>query len=481
MKDMFKKILYFVGLAMCLVACEDKELDPEKIKEIELRGAIAGKWIYDHPEEGQWEEAIYTSSGRIYVSFMTGINLQQLQLDRKDGVYQLSGNKLDVVYTGSHKFSFDLTEITDSELTFVALSANGESFTYNKQLDEYNLVSGKTLQPNYLSLIKSGETISGYKSHCLTIAEVDSQGKITAKEAGYTYIDVETSNGTYVVRVNVTDPENLYPDYTDALLMNEQEVIERWGKDYYYNGVDGFAYLVNNDYISNVLFFTDEDRNIVRYWLLLNTAQMESSELENAIHSYLSSKYIFLETVEGVNRYYGSDNDGFSFIVLYSPEEETISYMKISVPDLWRDYSLDLGKTVNQLLTEYGNPVMVDDEGWIYYWEENEYVSFRAYELGATNQNVRRVWAFLQDNFDGQVILNELQRKFVYFESGSIPSENYFAFTNEEKSVGVIFNGYEGYIVYVDLTASSSSRANENWMPSKKEYSQKAQSFRNLR
>ena len=279
----------------------------------------------------------------------------------------------------------------------------------------------------------------------------------------------------------MTDPENLYPDYTDALLMNEQEVIERWGKDYYYNGVDGFAYLVNNDYISNVLFFTDEDRNIVHYWLLLNTAQMESSELENAIHSYLSSKYIFLETVEGVNRYYGSDNDGFSFIVLYSPEEEAISYMKISVPDLWRDYSLDLGKTVNQLLTEYGNPVMVDDEGWIYYWEENEYVSFRAYELGATNQNVRRVLAFLQDNFDGQVILNELQRKFVYFESGSIPSENYFTFTNEEKSVGVIFDGYEGYIVYVDLTASSSSRANENWMPSKKEYSQKAQSFRNLR
>ena len=474
MKDMFKKIGYLLGLALCLVACGEDELSPEQLKELEYCESIVGKWIYDHPETSQWEETVYTSSGRIYVSFITGIDMHQLQLDRKDGIFQLTGNKLDVVYTGFNKFEYTLTEITDAELSFIALSANNQSFTYSKQLDEFDLTSGNSLLPEYQSLLKAGETVSGYKSHSLTIAEVDDQGRITAKEAGFTYIDVITSSGTYVVRVNVKDPNNLYPDYTDALWMNEQQIIGRWGKDYYYNKEDGLAYLINNDYITNVLFYLDENRNVTNYWLLLNTTQMEGKELENTIHEYLSTKYIYADTnEEGVKQYYGLSKGGLALWVLYSPEEEVISYMRMTVPDLWRDYSLDLGKTLYQLLTEYGEPDLREGSV-VYYLEDNEYVNFYGYALNESTQKVHKIYAYLHENADGQAILDELLRKFVYYEVGSKPSEGLYAFKDMSDNIGIIFDYLYGYITYVDLSASASSRTVQDWVPSREECARKA-------
>ena len=210
---------------------------------------------------------------------------------------------------------------------------------------------------------------------------------------------------------------------------------------------------------------------------------MDDKEREDAIHEYLSTKYTYLENNEGVYWYYGSSDEGLVFWVLYSPEEETISYMRISVPDLWRDYSLDMGKTVYQLMTEYGEPFWVDDEGWLYYLEENDYIDYYVYGFNATSQKVNKVYAYLYDNFDGQAILDELLRKFVYYEPGSAPSEGRYAFKNEEGSVGIVFYAWDGCIGYVDLrtSTSASSRTNQDWIPSREECSQKAQMIRNSR
>ena len=462
---MLKKLWCLIGLVLCLVSCGEDGPSPEEVKEQEFREGIVGTWIYSHPELGQWEEWICTASGKIYVSYVTGVNMEEIQLEKKSGTYIVSGEKLNVVLAGTAN-EYKLSSINETELTCTLVSL-GRTFTYSKQLDEIKLNSGEDYSIDAGKWFASDVSVYACKSHNPTIASVDSNGKVVAKEAGFTYIDVATSAGTFVVRVNVKDGNNLFPDYSASLGMNAQQVKERWGNDYYYDKEDGLAYLINNEYVTNVLFFTDENKDVSHCWLLLNTVQTGKEERRNAVHTCLNTKYTYLSTEEdGVMLYCNfNSGDDLLFYVLYSPNEETIAYVKYEPKGLWSDYSLDFGKTYNQLKSEYGEPALVEG-AYIYYLEENDYIDFRVYVLYESTQKVFNVFAFLRNNFDGQTILDELNRNYVYYEKGSLPSENFFAFKNEEETVGVIFNGPEGYLQYVDLTVSSSSRTGEEWMPS---------------
>ena len=465
---MIKKILSFLGLALCLVACGDDGLSPEEIKEQEFREGIVGTWVYNHPEIGAWEEWICTSSGKIYVSYITGFNMEEIQLEKKSGNYTITGEKLSAVLDGSTN-DYVLSSVNEYEMTCVSVVL-GRTFTYSRQYDEVTLNRGETMVIDSDNLVSANQNIYSLKSHNPTIATVDSSGKVTAEEPGYTYIDVVTGSGTCVLRVNVKDGNNLFPDYSDALAMNTQQVKERWGNDFYYEKADGIAYLINNDYVTNVLFFTDENKDVNLIWLLLNKVQTEKEARKNAIHTCLSTQYTYLGTSEeGIMTYcnfFGEDN--LPFYIHYSPDEETVAYVKASL-DLWRDYSLDFGKTASQLKSEYGEPAMVDEGGSLYYWETNDYVSYRAYVLNETTQKVSQVYAMLKEGFDGQAVLDELQRKYIYYEKGSDPSVDFFAFKNEEETVGVIYNYPESYLAYVDLTVVASRNAN-GWCPSAKEY-----------
>ena len=79
--------------------------------------------------------------------------------------------------------------------------------------------------------------------------------------------------------------------------------------------------------------------------------------------------------------------------------------------------------------------------------------------------------------------MDELLRKFVYYEQGSKPLEGLYAFKNKDNTVGIVFGALYGYIAYVDLTTSTSysSRTVQDWIPTKEEWIQKAQMMKNKR
>jgi len=468
---MIKKILSFLGLALCLVACGDDGLSPEEIKEQEFREGIVGTWVYNHPEMGAWEEWICTSSGKIYVSYITGFNMEEIQLEKKSGNYTITGEKLSAVLDGSTN-DYVLSSVNEYEMTCVSVVL-GRTFTYSRQYDEVTLNRGETMVIDSDNLVSANQNIYSLKSHNPTIATVDSSGKVTAEEPGYTYIDVVTGSGTCALRVNVKDGNNLFPDYSDALAMNTQQVKERWGNDFYYEKADGIAYLINNDYVTNVLFFTDENKDVNLIWLLLNKVQTEKEARKNAIHTCLSTQYTYLGTSEeGIMTYcnfFGEDN--LPFYIHYSLDEEIVAYVKASL-DLWKNYELDLGKTAAQLKLDYGEPYYVDEKGRLYYGESNDYIGTSVYVLSDTTHKVYSVVAFLYEGFDEQVILDELSRKYVYYEKGSSPSDKFYAFTDEGWTVGVIFDAAKGYISYEDISGVSSRNAN-GWCPSAKEYIRK--------
>lgn len=459
-----KKLFYCIGLALSLIACTDNDDSEPKLNPHDL---IVGEWIYDHPEEGYWEECIYTASGKYYVSSNFGKEYIDLANYKGVGTYNLDGDDLTVEYN-SNVFQWDLVDVDECELTIIS---EGQYFTYSRVLGKYTLSVGDVKKMNYGSLLE-GESVLSFNSHNPETAVVSNNGEITALEVGFTYIDIVTSKGTRVVRVDVEDSDNLFVDYTASLIWDFEKVVKEWGDNYYFKAEDALFYLVKNKYISKVKLISEEKNGTVSSLnLQLNTLQTDAEERKQAIHDYLSKKYEFRNSDEEGNLYYHNwnANADFKMNLGYFVNDEMITFMIYNPQDLWRDYSLDFGKTASQLKSEYGEPIMVDEDGLIVYKETNDYINYRAYALNETTQKVCQVLAKLHNNFNGQTILDELQRKYVYYEKGSKPSENLFAFKNEKETVGVVLYGSQGFVVYVDLTVSS-SRTMEEWIPSELEF-----------
>ena len=87
----------------------------------------------------------------------------------------------------------------------------------------------------------------------------------------------------------------------------------------------------------------------------------------------------------------------------------------------------------------------------------NDFVSF---SISSTTGTIYASSLFLKQDCDWQAALDYLNNKYYYYELGSTPDENRFAFTNKpdlsDSTIGITFDGANGSITYVDLKASRS-------------------------
>lgn len=256
------------------------EVSPIKKKDVSpvtpvlnLEKAILGQWIWD----GSYRESInFLGNGKVYYSNID--EARGIYNENAPGEYTIdkSTNRLTLTVlptggipmtvimavTAINKYSFTAKfYLTDGQFTGM--------FTYAKQIGSIELESGETTLPQYKKMVESGTVIVNYKSHNTNIVEVDSEtGEITAKRGGRTYIDIVTEDGTAVVEVNVK--EFVGCDYENYIGASSQEIIERFGDDYFMYGSSDMIY----DYSA-------EDNNWSLLWITfdMNTNTVRSISL----------------------------------------------------------------------------------------------------------------------------------------------------------------------------------------------------------
>jgi len=458
-----KKIFISLLCALSLFACSDDE--KTGTEGVDYLADLVGQWVYDHPEEGVWETLKFTSSGKFYFSNTNDL-VFEFGNNTVNGSYFINGADVYGNYQlNGASLVLDMTIQDMKPYEFTArFKDTGLIFTYARQIDKRTLDIDETFTPEYELLLHDARII-GYSSHDERIVTVDVRsGAIRAEAVGITYVDVITDRGTAVVAVSVEDADNLFPDYSPALNMNREQVIAEWGDDYTYNGPDGISYNVSGSkYARSVYIYMQNDATYL-VQLNLETAYVDDAAREKTVHEYLSRKYAYQENRDGNYFYFDlSQPDVLPMVIGYSPASNVVQYMKVEeepVEDLWPDYTEEFGKHVEELTAKYGAP-FYESETDAYYLVTNDYIDFVAFSFNAGGTYA--VVAFLKEAADWQAALDYLGKKYYPYEKGTAPSDGLYAFTNESSletsSVGITFDGKNGCVTYVDLTANRSAAA----------------------
>lgn len=461
-----KKFLLLLTCVCMVVSCsedEQKTSNPTPPR-------IIGEWVFDDPENGIWEKQKFLSNMKFYLSYMTMFPYTAQENAEGSYYYTSDNSKITFSYQnvlgGITYQDAVIEEIND--WSYTASYYNDDNtftgrYTYHKLLDVEEMPFGESCIPQYDSLI-SDVTIKGFKSNNEDIAIVNpNTGEITAGSTfGRTYVNVITDEGIAYIEVNVKDPENLFPDYSPALNMNEKEVKKQWPDFCVYGEpvANCIHYpIIASDYAEMAMIWLDDDKNVESVQLSVNTTAIDEAEREKEIHKYLSTKYEYISSESGIYMYFDLSNpQELPMAIYYSPELNLIEYQKIILDDLWEDYTLNFGKSSADLIKIYGAPVYQTTTN-LFFTPENDYVENVVFSL--TDDKVYAASIILRADCDWQEALNFLNRKYYYFEEGSDASNNSFAFMNKktltESSIGIIFDGKEGIITYVDLTANVSS------------------------
>lgn len=476
-----KKFLFLMLSLFIFASCEDEcnfcgsnDCDGEcqnVAPQPDIEELIVGDWVYVDTKNHIWEKQSLLSNMKLYYS---GYGLDPyLWIENAAGTYYFTSdnNKMslafDNVLGGTTYLDYEITEIKKYSYTAKSYTDNGiygGTYTYNRIIDEIELEFGETTTPRYGTLT-SNIDIQYYFSNNEDIATVNaSTGKIKAGNvAGLTYINVVTAEGNALIEVKVTDPDNLFPDYSPALNMTLNEAKQSYGaynQSYYSNAL---LYLITGNEYAKTAYLLHENGNIVQVTIELKD---QISYTEKDIHKFLSSKYTYQYNTDGMYMYFDlSQPEILPMVIYYAPEDNHVYYLKVNTDateDLWPDYSEEFGKTMSQIKSKYGSS-WYDSETSSYFWVENDYIEFVAFSIDENTKKCYAASAFLKSSCDWDDALDYLYEKYYVYEAGCEPEEKWYAFINKStlssSSVGITFDGINGCITYVDLTKSRSVEA----------------------
>lgn len=457
-----KKLFFLLVCTLCIWSCSDDEED----NSLPVLDKIVGEWVYDHvDDQGVWETQKFMSSGVFYYS-NTVTGGWKISNDTKDGRYWIEdGNRVTCSCSMdgvSVTFKMKILDITD--YSYTAEYNDGATlgtFTYARLIDKLRIKPGQKVTPDYGQLVHT--TILGYKSHKTNVATVDpSSGEITAVASGHTYIDVVTDQGTAVIEVISFDEDNMFEDYSFALTKTIPEIIEHEGNDYKYRDDEmALVYVSDHFLVDTVTYMTGiNDKTHVEYVQL----KLNDNISPTKIKKHLAEKNAVIQVTETTSSYVTDRKVGrLPVALLYDETQSALNFFLLRPSDLWTDYVSLLRLTPVEVKNKYGEPYY-ENSGTMYFEEENDYIDLVAFSISPVTNTVYAVNAFLKVTADYQSALNYLGNKYYYYEKGSDPTDNYFAFTDKEtlgeSEVGITFHGLDGCITYIDLKAERSTQTN---------------------
>lgn len=233
--------------------------------------------------------------------------------------------------------------------------------------------------------------------------------------------------------------------------------------DYSYS-LDGSDYysFPNNNIASMVGFVFNKDKEMCEYWVYL-TSNSDASE----VYSFLDSKYTFDENESdskaGKYVFYNATRD----VRITFSLEGSVKYEKIGMTGptkptgLWPDYSKDLGKSHDEIVSEYGDPLIDDDSG-MWYLPVNDYINYLIFRLDVTTEKIKYISLLMKDDVETSTVTDYMESLYYAFANGTAPDGSQYAWTNGpttgESTFGIIYFTDNKHLLYQSLVSSSATR-----------------------
>lgn len=436
-----KKLFCFMSI-VCLLASCSKEPAPEPL--VVTNAKLAGTWVYDNTTTGVTEVLKFTNNGGFYY---TTTLADAAFAGYGAGNYSVSDD-VNLTAVGVDK-SLDVTITKLSANSFTAKDkVTGESITYAKLIETIELEYGKSDTPGYSSLVAG--SITSYKSHNVKVATVDKTGAITAVAEGITLIDVVASEGTAVVLVKA---EGLIPDYAKAIGYTKNEVLAEYGET---------AAATNE-----MVLYTADDKFLTfniskRTKLVEKIAVMYSNKpfSNSELVSYLNTKYYTYKNETSASFFAYTDKatyDASDVKVTFDNGANLVfSYIN---HDLFEDFSIALGKTMDEVKYMYGVELICDENlstnSRLVYIIGDEILGY----TGVTLMNdvtfsfdsgvVNSIDLSLVDGVKVADVNAFLSEKYVY--DAGISSDNQKIYYDYDRKVKVVYLANKGVVGYTSL------------------------------
>lgn len=436
-----KKLFCFMSI-VCLLASCSKEPASEPL--VVTNAKLAGTWVYDNTTTGVTEVLKFTNNGGFYY---TTTLADAAFAGYGAGNYSVSDD-VNLTAVGVDK-SLDVTITKLSANSFTAKDkVTGESTTYAKLIETIELEYGKSDTPGYSSLVAG--SITSYKSHNVKVATVDKTGAITAVAEGITLIDVVASEGTAVVLVKA---EGLIPDYAKAIGYTKNEVLAEYGET---------AAATNE-----MVLYTADDKFLTfniskRTKLVEKIAVMYSNKpfSNSELVSYLNTKYYTYKNETSASFFAYTDKatyDASDVKVTFDNGANLVfSYIN---HDLFEDFSIALGKTMDEVKYMYGVELICDENlstnSRLVYIIGDEILGY----TGVTLMNdvtfsfdsgvVNSIDLSLVDGVKVADVNAFLSEKYVY--DAGISSDNQKIYYDYDRKVKVVYLANKGVVGYTSL------------------------------
>ena len=321
------RLLMLIVSCLCIMSCQEKMDDINS--EAEIRGTIVGEWLEDQSSgdtklyvASKWNED-GTSEG-----LLVFVNKTESVYDFHEGYYTYNNR---VLTDNQYSDGLSITNVYNlmyldgySMTTYHAESAT--MGTSHRIIDTYDMNVGDS----HLFVVGDMDFIpTEYSSLDKSIATVDEDGMIHAIRRGSTFIKAMSSLGIAVIRVNVTDPENVIDDFSKFMGASIDDVKKVYGSNYedFNNGT-----LVERHYnIADELIQSAVFMYFARKVFYVNITLRETVDFE-AILSSFRQKY---EPYKNINNTFVTNVDGKNVIILVYPYDYNITYVyeKESTPE----------------------------------------------------------------------------------------------------------------------------------------------------
>lgn len=308
--------LFIMAMTVC-ISCGD---DDDDNHEVSLNNKIVGEWYADHSSGDKIARCInkYESDGTysyeiLISSFKEGRN----EKTTGNSTYTISGNVLKEYNElgGTYK----ITVLDQYTMTLFNEQTSSEE-THHRIIDTYSLSRGDVSSYNFSGI---GITPVSFTTSDSCIATVAANGEITAVKRGTAYITARFTSGAVVIRVNVTDENNMTDDFSENLNLSIEDIVNKFGESHFIpESGNGLVYYMGDWEINEINFYFNDlgkvESIIVQYWSDINMKAIDES---------FKKKYSLSESNDSYNIY--KDSKGkINYFIICDWDEYTVAYTR---------------------------------------------------------------------------------------------------------------------------------------------------------
>lgn len=289
-----KKIIFMLLLMPLFVACSDD--DDKEIKIQHEITEIDGDWLRYSTGETTATEATFSTQGYTFSGIIYSIQGSTCtKTDSQEGFYAFNKEtqylRFSILQEQSGKMSnpiYELKSVSDCNMTLLNVEFNSIE-EYSKIVSKNQVGTGTVIDNGYVA--KAGLSGAEFVSLNPSTASVDSEGNITAKAAGVTFILAKSGDKQVAVKMDIKPKVQIYASYIGLSI---DKILSTYGTPDAQGSTsettDGALYNTpaNDSNLSKIQFQYDATtRAIVRILTIFNDENSYNAEADYVKNNYI--------------------------------------------------------------------------------------------------------------------------------------------------------------------------------------------------